>query len=257
MAIVTDTMKKLVAEQIIRDFDSADNYYFVGLARSQVWNDSDIVVTEANTFRDQSQFRQNLQGVKQIADISMVVPRYNWSSGTIYSAWDDGQAGYPTNGYYVITSLNQVYICVQSGRSTSGALVPSVVEPTGTATTLIKTADGYIWKYLYTLTALEASRFLAANFMPVRLIDSATNAIEQLQKDVQDAAIDGQVSRVVITNGGTGYTSAPTVSIIGDGDSASAQAFVFGGSVVRVLIDSNGLGQFRGQGYNEANVVFS
>lgn len=257
MAIVTDTMKKLVAEKIIRDFDSGANHYFVGLARSQVWNDSDIVVTEVNTFREQTQFRQNLQGVKQITDISMVVPRFNWSSGTIYSAWDDAQAGYPTNGYYVITSLNQVYICVQPGRSTSGAAVPSVVEPTGTATTLIKTADGYIWKYLYTLTALEASRFLAANFMPVRLIDSATNAIEQLQKDVQDAAIDGQVSRIVITNGGTGYTSAPTVSIIGDGDSATARAFVFGGSVVRVLVDSNGSGQIRGQGYNEANVVFS
>lgn len=257
MAIVTDTMKKIVAEQIIRDFDSANNHYFVGLARSQVWSDSDIVVTEVNTLRDQTQFRQNLQGVKQIADISMVIPRYNWSSGTIYSAWDDDQVGYPTNGYYVITALNQVYICVQSGRSTSGAIVPSVVEPTGTAATLIKTADGYIWKYLYTLTALQASRFLTANFMPVRLIDSAMNIFEQLQKDVQDAAIAGQVSRIVLTSGGTGYTSAPTVTIVGDGDSATAQAFVFGGSVVRVLVDSNGSGQFKGQGYNQANVMFS
>lgn len=257
MAIITDAMKKQVAEQLIRDFDSSDTYYFVGIGRSQIWNDSDIVVLETNSYRDQYRFRQNLQGVKQIADISMVVPRHNWSSGTIYSGWDDAQVGYPANAYYIITSLNQVYICIQPGRSTTGALVPSIVEPTGTSITFIKTADGYIWKYLYTLSALEASRFLAANFMPVRYIDSATNAIEQLQEDVQNAAIAGQVARAIITTGGTGYTAAPTVSIIGDGDSAAATAVVFGGAVVRIQMDSNGSGQIRGSGYNEANIILT
>ena len=256
MAIVTDTLKKLVAEQLIADFDSS-NYYFLGIGRSQLWNDSDIAVVETNSARDRAQFRQNLQGVKQIGDISFVIPRFNWSSGTIYTGWDDAQVGYPTNSYYVITSLNQVYLCVQPGRSTSGAVVASVVEPTGTATTLIKTADGYIWKYLYTLSSLEASRFLAANWMPVRYIDSATNAIEQLQEDVQNAARPGQVSRAVITSGGTGYTSAPSVTIRGNGDSATAQAIVFGGAVVRIQMDSNGSGQIRGQGYDEANIVIT
>jgi hypothetical protein len=256
MTIVTDPFKKLVAENLLTDFNTG-NHYFVGLGRSQLWNDSDIVVVETNSARDRSQFRQNLQGVKQIADISAVVPRFNWSSGTIYSGWDDAQVGLPTNAYYIITSLNQVYLCVQPGRSLSGAAVTSVVEPTGTSTTLIKTADGYIWKYLYTLSSLEASRFLAANWMPVRYIDSATNVIEQLQEDVQNAARPGQVSRIIITNGGTGYTTAPSVVIQGDGDSATAQAIVFGGAVVRIQMDSNGSGQIRGQGYNEANVVLS
>ena len=32
-----------------------------------------------------------MQSVKLIADVSLVVPRYNWSSGTFYDAYDDGQ----------------------------------------------------------------------------------------------------------------------------------------------------------------------
>lgn len=257
MAIITDTLKKQVALQLITDFDSDQNYYFIGIGRSQIWNDSDVVVPEANSPREVRQFRNSMQGVKQIEDVSMVVPRVNWISGTVYGAWDDAQVGYPANNYYVITSLNQVYVCLQPGRSASGSLVPSVVEPTGTSTTLIKSNDGYIWKYLYTLSSLEVNRFLAANFMPVRYIDSATNVVEALQEAVQNAAVPGQVSRVVVTSPGTGYTSAPTVTISGDGDSATATAVVFGGAVVRVQMDSNGFGQIRGTGYNDASVTIT
>jgi hypothetical protein len=257
MPVITTPFKKLVAEQIIADFNSPTNYYFVGIGRSQLWNDSDITVPEVNNYRDRYSFQQNLQGVKQIADVSMVVTRVNWSSGTIYSAWDDTQVGNSGSNYYVITSLNQVYLCLRAGRTTAGVVIPSVVEPTGTTVSLIKQADGYIWKYLYTLSSLETSRFLAANFIPVKVIDSADNVIQALQKAVQDAALPGQISRVVLTSNGTGYTSAPSVTIIGDGTLATATAVVFGGAVVNVLIDSNGSGQLKGSGYKQANVVIS
>jgi hypothetical protein len=100
--------------------------------------------------------------------------------------------------------------------------------------------DGYTWKYLYTIGAVPASRFLTANFMPVQFIDSAENPNQTLQKSIQDAAVPGQISGIAITSGGTGYVSAPTVSIIGDGDSATATATISGGAVVKVEMTNRG-----------------
>lgn len=260
MAIVTDTFKKLVGDRLKADFDSADTYYFVGIGRSQIWNDSDIATTPTNTITTERDFRQNLQAVRQVADISFVVPRVNWTSGTIYSAYDDNLVGYSTPNFYLITGANNVYVCVQQGRNSTGAAVPSTVEPTGTATTLVKTADGYIWKYMYTIGAYRASRFLAGNFMPVQHVDSADSNSpinDRVQKNIQDAAIPGQILGIAITNGGSGYASAPTVTISGDGTNATATAIVSGGAVVNIKMDSNGSGQINGSGYNQASISFS
>lgn len=252
MPIITEKYKKDIGNFILSDFDSADNYYFIGIGRAELWNDSDVAPTAVNSRDEERKFRNSLQGVKQINDVSFVVPRYNWTSGTIYSAYDDRVVGYPTNTYYVLTQSNQVYLCVQRGLNNLGQPVASVVEPTSTSTSPFTTADGYTWKFLYSLSALETSRFLAANYMPVRLIDSADPSVrEQQQQAVQNAAVAGQVLNIVVTSGGTGYSSAPTVSIIGDGSGAQATATVAGGAVVRVDMVN------RGSGYNNAAVSFS
>lgn len=260
MAIVTDTFKKLVGEKVKEDFDAATTFYFMGIGRSQLWNDSDIAREPINRYTSERDFRQNLQAVRQINDVSFVIPRVNWTSGTTYSAYDDNIVGYPSPNYYVLTQSNDVYLCVQQGRTTTGVPVPSTIEPSGTTLDLVKTADGYIWKYLYTVGAYSASRFLAGNYMPVQFIDSAdsNNPIgERVQFDIQNGAIPGQVLGIAITNGGSGYTSAPTITISGDGESATATAIVSGGAIVNIRMDSNGSGQLKGAGYNQASISFS
>lgn len=252
MPIITEKYKRDIADLLIQDFDSAGNYYFIGIGRSELWNDSDTVISPVNSVAEEMRFRNSLQAVKQISDISFVIPRYNWTNGTVYNAYDNQQVGYPSNAYYVLTQANQVYICVEQGKNAQGQAVASVVEPTATSNTPFQTADGYTWKFLYSLSALETSRFLAANYIPIQFIDSADTSIrEQQQEAIQNAAVDGQVLNIVVTDGGSGYASAPAVTIIGDGDSAEATATVSGGAVVKVEMTN------RGSGYNNATVQFA
>ena len=247
MPIVTDTFKKQTADQFLVDLNASTTRYYIGLGRSQEWPDQDIAPTTTNTLQEQRAFRHNLQGVKEVGDFSKVIPRVNWSAGTIYSDWTDSEIGFPTTPFYVMNSINQVFICIKRGINTSGVAVPSVIQPTGSATTFQKTSDGYIWKYLYELSAAQATRFLAGNYMPI--IDNAT---------VSAAAIAGQIASIAITNGGSGYTAAPTVTISGNGNVvATATAIIFGGSVIRVDLDSSGTGQIKGSGYKNASVSFS
>ena len=259
MATVTNPLKKQVISSIKSDFaDSAENYFAV-IGRSEDWNDSDIAPTVVNTAREERNFRLGAQSAKNIIDLSFVVPRYNWSSGAIYSAYDDAQVGYPAQSYYVMNDNNQVYMCIQQSKNASGQAQVSTVQPSGNTTgTPFDTADGYIWKFLYSISALDATKFISANYLPIKLqgaTDSDSPAADVEQLAVQNAAIVGQIVGYAVDSGGSGYTSTPTITVTGNGTKAKAGATISGGQVVKVeLIDSSG-NYTLGSGYNYADVA--
>src|SRR6056300_549387 len=197
MAVVTNRIKKQVISDIITDFDDSDSNYFVVIGRSEDWNDSDIAPTVLNTQREERNFRLGAQSAKRVIDKSFVVPRYNWSSGAIYSTYDDAQVGYPAQTYYVMNDNNQVYICIQQAKDAAGNAQVSTVQPSGNTTgTPFDTADGYIWKFLYSIGALDANKFISANYIPVKYIastDSDSPAADVEQQTVQNNAIVGQI----------------------------------------------------------------
>ena len=262
MAIITNTIKRQVIEDIISDLrDSATNQYFVGIGRSEDWNDSDIAPTEVSCLREERDFRLSMQSIKTIADISLVIPRNNWSSGAIYSAYNDNVGGYPTQPYYVINDNNQVYIVIEAAKNTTGTTLTSTVQPTGnTSGTPFQTADGYIWKFLYSISAIDAAKFVSANFIPVKLqgaTDLNSQAADIEQKAAQDAAVAGEITGYIIDSGGAGYSSAPTLTVTGNGTRAQGAATVSGGQVTKIeLIDSSGAFTF-GSGYDFAKVAIT
>lgn len=259
MATVTNPLKKQVISSIQSDFaDSAENYFAV-IGRSEDWNDSDIAPTVVNTAREERNFRLGAQSAKNIIDLSFVVPRYNWSSGAIYSAYDDAQVGYPAQSYYVMNDNNQVYMCIQQSKNASGQAQVSTVQPSGNTTgTPFDTADGYIWKFLYSISALDATKYISANYLPIKLqgaTDSDSPAADVEQLAVQNNAVVGQIVGYAVDSGGSGYTSTPTITVTGNGTKAKAGATISGGQVVKVeLIDSSG-NYTLGSGYDFADVA--
>lgn len=259
MATVTNPLKKQVISSIQSDFaDSAENYFAV-IGRSEDWNDSDIAPTVVNTAREERNFRLGAQSAKNIIDLSFVVPRYNWSSGAIYSAYDDAQVGYPAQTYYVMNDNNQVYMCIQQSKNASGQAQVSTVQPSGNTTgTPFDTADGYVWKFLYSISALDATKYISANYLPIKLqgaTDSDSPAADVEQLAVQNNAVVGQIVGYAVDSGGSGYTSTPTITVTGNGTKAKAGATISGGQVVKVeLIDSSG-NYTLGSGYDFADVA--
>lgn len=257
-AIITTDFKKQIIQSIYDDVSDSAERYFIGIGRSEDWDSADVAPTPLNTLRDVRNARLGLQSIKSAEDISFVVPRTNWTSGTIYSEWNDSQVGYPSPSYYVLTADNSVYICLRTAKNAAGASVPSTVQPNGSSIDAFTTADGYVWKFLFTLTALNASRFLTANYFPVRFVgltDSSSSALDVEQKNIQDGAVVGQINAIRITTPGTGYATAPTVTIIGDGTGALATATVSGGAVVKVEMNNDSSAM--GSGYTYAEAVLS
>jgi hypothetical protein len=255
-AIITNILKKNLLQHLINEVAGDSDNYYIGIGKSEQWNDSDVADTVNAHLYDEINFRLSMQSIKSAEDVSFVVPRNNWISGTIYSAYDNKVAKYPTAPYYVITGENNVYVCIERGRNADGTTKASIVQPSGTSTSLLKTSDGYTWQYLYTVNTARAVKWLSANFMPVQLVDSddaVASANDALQKAVQDAAVPGEILNINISAAGSGYTSAPTVMITGNGTGAAATATVSGGVVKRISMDSDS----RGSGYTYAQVALT
>ena len=83
-------------------------------------------------------------------------------------------------------------------------------------------------------------------------VDLSTGDLDTLQSSVELLAIDGSIDFIKVTNGGSGYSTAPTVAISGDGTGATATANLSaGGAVESITITA------RGTGYTFATVSFS
>jgi hypothetical protein len=260
MAIITDQFRRYLVQKIIEDTTASPvtARYFLGIGRSQAWNDTDTAPDPINGIGEQRNFRLNLQSLKQVgsSNITFTVPRYNWISGTIYSAYSNFIAGYPTNPYYVFTEDNNVYVCLERGKNNLGSPSPSTIKPTGTGT--IKTADGYVWKFLYNVGVSASNSFLSSNFLPIKFLESDPGlGADAAQWTVQQAAVAGTISNIEVTGGGSGYTSAPTVTIQGNGTGAVATATVSGGQVVKIEVRTSGGTYTPGSGYDYANLVIS
>ena len=279
MAVITNPLKNLVVDLLLDEHDSdaflkrargsdldfkRNIRYYAAIGRSQVWNDSDISPTAQPTLQEENRFRNNMQSVKLIADVSLVVPRYNWSSGTFYDAYDDATST-NTSAYYVINSNQQVYLVLRSSVNDSGTAVASTVEPTGgTNGVPFLTSDGYMWKFMYSVSATQANKFQSANFIPIKFVDSTDGnspVSDTEQKAVQDASVHGEIVGYAIDNPGAGYGSAPTLTITGNGSNAVASATVSGGQVVKVEVADSTTGTIKvanfGSGYDYAAVAVS
>ena len=243
MAIITDKFKRENIQLILDNFDSSANNYFIGIGRSEDWNATDTAPTVLNSDVESRRFRNSLQSVMRVADATFVVPRHNWTSNTVYSPYNDAQVGYPTQTYYVMNDNNQVYICVQQARNNDGTAKVSTVQPSGNTDGItFRTSDDYAWKFLYSISALDASKFMAANFLPVKLqgaTDGNSQAADIEQLAVQNAAVRGQIVGYVLDSGGAGYSTTPTLTVVGDGSGAHVKATLTAQTVTLVEIDDS------------------
>ena len=106
---------------------------------------------------------RNLISGKKITgnDITLGIKRVDWTANTKYSQYDDANTQlYDTNTkFYVLTDDYNVYKCLYNNNYAN-----STVKPTYTSFAVNSTeADGYIWKYMYTLNTKDIQRFLTNN----------------------------------------------------------------------------------------------
>lgn len=256
-AIVRQTMSRDLAKSFLAEILDATEQYYIGIGKSDVFNLDDTVPTPIDSPFEEKEFRNCLQSIKKVEGATIVAKRYNWSSGSIYQGWSDNTSSDVSSAFYVLNDAKEVYICLETGMTQTGEINVSSIEPNygvlGVDYTLpFTTGDGYTWKFLYSLTPESIFSFLSSNYIPVHeaLNDVATgDPIEDLQFYVKESAIGGQVIRAEVVNAGAQFSTAPTITVVGDGSGAAAIGYVNNGRLVKVEMTSYG------SGYTHASFV--
>ena len=246
-SIVTSKFRVHNAQQFVESFSEAANttmYLFVG--KNTTFPDDNNPPTPVNSTAN-IEFTpwRDMFGAKRVqsTDVTHAVERYNWTSGTVYDAYDDQDTNLVDDDFYVLTEDYNVYKCLFNAGGTA-----STTKPTGVSTLQFTTADGYIWKYMYTVSTSNALKFLTNDYIPIQTLTSDDGSD---QWDVQAAAIDGAIHVIKVTAGGSGYATAPAVTITGDGTGATANSTITANVVTAVTVTNVG------SGYTRATVAFA
>src|SRR5210317_423532 len=260
-AIITDKFRIHNSEQFHEAFsESSGNTMYLGIGRPQAFATSTrgdsrtnnegtdtAPVTPADNINSQHFPYDDMLAAKKItsSDITFSIPRRNWTTGTVYDVYRHDYGDYATGTttaitsnsgastlhdatFYVLTSARNVYKCLDNNSNAA-----STVEPTGTDVTILETADGYRWKYMYTLSASQQANFLSTDFMAV-----STNST------VSSAAVDGAINVCKIKTAGSGGTDGTHtgIAIRGDGSSGEVSVTVTSGAVTAVTVTTPGTG---------------
>ena len=255
-AIVTNKFRIHNAKQFVEAFDevgatsgaaitdtagllTTNMYLFIG--KVTAWTDDtapptptdSVANTVYNHWRD-------MIAAKKIGstDVSHVVPRYNWTSGSNYYAYNHANNSLFDQQFYVMTDDYNVYKCLANNNSGG----TSTTKPSGTGTAIIETADTYAWKFMYQVSAAKALKFVTPSYMPVQRVRKANLAIanttdSSFQYDIEIAANtsgNGAIEVCHVTTGGSaykfevgtvqsGYTETTTTAKIGGGSLATNQ----------------------------------
>lgn len=195
----TDDFKIAIARQIKEQLDESDEnvYFFIG--RPSPWADES---TPPETQDDVSSFYkvwdESLSFKKvSTSDSSYVIPRTDWVVNSVFNQFDDTIA--TSNNFFVFTEDYNVYKCLWNDSGEN-----STQKPTGTANTVQTTADGYKWKYMFSVSGPDATKFLTTNYIPVKTLTSNDGSS---QWNVQQSAIDGAIHTIKLNNGGSLYSS--------------------------------------------------
>ena len=247
-SIVTTKFRVHNAQQFAEAFSETANtimYLFIG--KNTTFPDDNNPPTPVNSTANVEYTPwRDMYAAKRIttADVTHAVPRYDWTSGTVYTYYDDTDTNLiESDSFYVMTEDYNVYKCLWNAGATA-----STTKPTGVSTSPFTTADNYVWKYMYTVTTAKALKFLTNDYIPVQTLDGDDGTD---QWDVQAATVDGGLHVVKVTSGGSAYGSAPAVTITGDGTGATANSTITAGVVTAVTITA------AGTGYTRASVTFA
>ena len=159
MAIITDDLRRLSAQQLIDSIANATGTYYAGIGKSDPWLDADDSDEDAATFEGlpapvpsslyERETLENLSSLSKVltGDAYRVIPRYNLAARK-YKVYDPNDAScfeqtgdiYPC---YAMNSVQELFLCLRNGAVGNAATAIAMSSLNVTNLALSNTSDGW------------------------------------------------------------------------------------------------------------------
>lgn len=181
--------------------ETANSIYYVFAGRHTPYSGGDDVIPSIennNEVVNVDPYKQMVFGKKvNSSDVCVMVPRYDWVSNTTYTAYRS-DVDISSNNYYAVVNAASSFHVFKVLDNNNGS--PSTIEPdfnnTGADDEFYSTSDGYVWKYMYTISNSDFVKFATDQYIPV-----VPNA------NVSGNAVSGAIDVVVVDYPGSNYNT--------------------------------------------------
>lgn len=226
-----NSLKRYFLKNVANDLiPGSENSVLFFIARPEAW--SGLTPTYQDDTESFNDVYRRMIAAKKVTslDAALMIPKNAWSSGATFDMYTSDKDLSSNTRFYTTNANNNVYKCIYNGATGSNALT-STVEPSGTSNSVIKTSDGYKWKYMFTVPE-SLDRFVTASEIPVKTLgvdeeDPLRYSDDRApQYSVQYNAVKGSLSVIEVLHTGNSYgavrTSENMVSAANTGTTAYA-----------------------------------
>ena len=206
--LITSNFRKHMAEQLFESVtESANTIYYAFAAKSTPWENDDVPEANGTSVRNTyyDMYDQMLFG-KRLGknDVRYMIKKNLWASGTVYEPFNIETQDLDKKQFYVVTQENNtqsqtvdysVFKCLNNAGGAASTVSPKRSEVTA-SDELYQTADGYQWKWMFTIPNAVYNKFATSKYVPIE-----NNA------NVQANAVSGSIEAYQIVDGGRDYNS--------------------------------------------------
>ena len=214
MTIVANTRIFNTVNQVFDTFKTAANgALYVFASKNLPWS-NDLVPDsmDGSVLLNQYQMFDEMVFGKIVTstDYVQMIDNNTWTSGTVYTQYDDHDPILFSKKFFVITHENgyyNVFKCLDNNSGAASIYQPKLVE-TSADDEYYTTSDGYQWKYMYGIEESLYNKFATIDYAP--LYPNSDVALYASNGGIETVrVIDGGSNYIAYTNG---YFTAVTVS---------------------------------------------
>lgn len=198
MGKLLTSFNKLVVENIIDSISSNTSRYYA-FAANPVLRTGNTPATDNDDYSNIHESNWYLLFGKRLttSDVLPMTRRVEWTTNTVYTQYDDTANNMANSDFYVMVPADpgeyrHVYKCIYNANGVSSTDVPNLQQADS-----FTQADGYIWRYLYSISDSNYNKFSTDDYIPVTpntTIQAGANSHTGLEV-------------IVITNPGNNYIS--------------------------------------------------
>ncbi len=211
------SLKTYLLKNVVRDLTpGTENSLFFFIARAEDWPGA-FAPEYVDSKESLNDVYRRMITAKKISstEACLVAPANDWKSGSTYDMYTSDKDLSGDIRYYVTNDNDQVYKCL---KNNNGGL--STVQPLGSGTEVIKTSDGFEWKFMFSIPE-SLNRFRSPNVIPIRTLDVDEDDPLRYRDDrfpqysVQYNAVDGSISTIDLGEAGGSYPAQVPLRLAG------------------------------------------
>ena len=209
--LITSNFRTHMAEQLFESVtESANTIYYAFAAKSTPWENDDVPEANGTSVRNTyyDMYDEMLFGKRLGAqDIRYMIKKNIWASGTVYEPFNVETDDLDTKAFHVVVQENNtqsqtvdysVFKCLNNNDGGPSTVSPKRSEVTA-SDDLYQTADGYQWKWMFTIPNAVYNKFATSLYVP---IEPNANVVAN--------SVNGSIEAYIVNDGSRDYNSFAT-----------------------------------------------